>query len=102
MFGRSSSSTSRIACFDIEHETARSTKKPHNSLESPALEVAFETQTAPARCGIDHRGFQSRYASCAPTCKLVFPGEYRSNCAASHWNHSKVFCEPLRRRSSSM
>ena len=28
--------------------------------------------------------------------RLVFPGECRSNCVASHWNHSKVFCEPLR------
>ena len=46
-------------------------------------------------------GRQSRYASWAPICKLVFPGEWRSNWAASHWNHSNVFCEPLRCRSSS-
>ena len=46
-------------------------------------------------------GFQSRYASCAPICRSVLPGECRSSWVASHWNHSKLFCEPLRRRSSS-
>src|SRR5438477_6256417 len=57
---------------------------------------------SPAGAADQPQGFQSRYASCAPTCRFVFPGECRSSCMASHWNHSKVFCEPLRRRSSSM
>ena len=36
----------------------------------------------------------------APVCRLVRLTPWRSICSASHWNHSQLFCVPVRSRSS--